>query len=140
MFAIFSATIVAVLPLIPVSISSKIKVSISSSEARIDFMASIIRESSPPDATLFNGLTGSPGFVEIIKLTLSNPLSVIVLLLSILISKLTAMKFKSIKDLVTCSCKTKAAFFLSSDMSNEIFSISKYMESISLLILFISSS
>ena len=71
--AIFSATFCAVLPLIPVSISSKIKVSVSSLSAIRVLIASIILESSPPDTTLDNSLTGSPGLVEIKKQILSFP-------------------------------------------------------------------
>ena len=36
-----------------------------SSVARIDLIASIILDNSPPDATFTNGLTDSPGLVEI---------------------------------------------------------------------------
>ena len=60
-----SATICAVFPLIPVSISSKIIVSISSSPASIDLIASIILDNSPPGATFAKDFTSSPGFVEI---------------------------------------------------------------------------
>ena len=52
-------------PLIPVSISSKISVSIWSRSARIAFRASIILESSPPDTICPSGFLLSPGFVEI---------------------------------------------------------------------------
>ena len=54
----------AVIPEIPVSISSKISVGVSSSSARTVFTASMTRDSSPPDATFPIGFRGSPGFAE----------------------------------------------------------------------------
>ena len=74
--ASFSDTFWAVLPLIPVSISSKIKVSILSLSARIALIASIIRLSSPPEATFPKGFLGSPGLVEIKNSASSVPLAV----------------------------------------------------------------
>ena len=53
----------AALPDTPVSISSKIRVSTLSD--KIDFRASIVLESSPPDAIFVKGLSGSPLFVLI---------------------------------------------------------------------------
>ena len=50
----------ATLPPIPASISSKMKV-FSSSPPVIFLMASMILESSPPEATFLSGLKGSPG-------------------------------------------------------------------------------
>ena len=58
----------------PVSISSKTTVSISSACAKIDFIASITREISPPDATFANGFKSSEIFVEIKNSILSIPL------------------------------------------------------------------
>ena len=55
-------------PLTPVSISSKIRVSTISPLDKIDFIASIILDISPPEAILLSGLRFSPGFVEIKKL------------------------------------------------------------------------
>lgn len=72
----FSETFCAVLPLIPVSISSKIKVSVSSRSARIVLIASMIRDSSPPETTFASGRIASPGFVEIKNSTASVPFSV----------------------------------------------------------------
>ena len=113
--AIFSATFIAVWPLIPVSISSKINVSISSSVARIDLIASIILDNSPPDATFTNGLTDSPGLVEIINSTLSNPFSPMLSFLVIWISNSTAIKLRSTNACFTRTSSSFAAFFLCSD-------------------------
>ena len=44
--------------------ASKISVLISSFSANTDLIASIILDSSPPDATQDNGCFGSPGLVE----------------------------------------------------------------------------
>lgn len=71
-----SETFCAVLPLIPVSISSKINVSISSLSARIAFNASMIRDNSPPDTICPSGFRVSPGFVEMRYWISSVPLSV----------------------------------------------------------------
>ncbi len=60
-----SETRQAVLPLMPVSISSKIRVSMSSLPASTVLMASMMRDSSPPLATWLKALTPSPGLVEI---------------------------------------------------------------------------
>ena len=69
----FSDTICAVRPLIPVSISSNISVGISSVSARTALIASMILDSSPPEATAPRGRGGSPGFVEIKNSASSNP-------------------------------------------------------------------
>ena len=58
----------------PVSTSSKIRVSTVSVEASTVFMASIIRESSPPEAIFATGLGFSPGLAEIKSSILSTPL------------------------------------------------------------------
>ena len=55
---IFSETICAVRPLIPLSISSKISVSTFSWSAITDLTASMILESSPPDAVSCTGRSG----------------------------------------------------------------------------------
>ena len=70
---IFSATFWAALPLIPVSISSNMKVSILSTSARTVFNANIIRLISPPDAILLRGLISSPMLAENINSTMSAP-------------------------------------------------------------------
>ncbi len=57
-------TLSAVLPPTPASISSNISTGILSTSARIFFSASIILDSSPPEATFDSGLSGSPGFAE----------------------------------------------------------------------------
>ena len=68
-----SATDCDVLPEIPVSISSKITVSILSLWAKIVFIASITLEISPPEATLASGFNPSETFVEIKNSILSIP-------------------------------------------------------------------
>ena len=70
---IFSETFHAVLPLIPVSISSKIKVAVSSLSANTVLKASMIRDNSPPLATCQIGRMASPGFTEIRNSILSYP-------------------------------------------------------------------
>ena len=62
-----------VLPDIPVSISSKIRVSISSASPVTHLMASMILESSPPLAMEDKGLGASPGLRDILKSMVSNP-------------------------------------------------------------------
>ena len=66
------ATICAILPLIPVSISSNTIVGMCSARAVIFLTASMKRDISPPLITLASGLSGSPGFALIRKRTLSN--------------------------------------------------------------------
>ena len=63
----------AILPLTPVSISSKIKRGSLSFFAKTDLSANIILETSPPDATLANGFASSPKLVEIKNSTSSKP-------------------------------------------------------------------
>ena len=63
----FSPTTNAVLPLIPVSISSKIRVFISSKSDITDLNPSIILEISPPDAIDAIGFKSCPKFVLIRK-------------------------------------------------------------------------
>ena len=58
-------TLYPVSPPIPVSISSNTIVSTMGFSLISDLNASIIRDISPPEATLFNGFGVSPGFVEI---------------------------------------------------------------------------
>ena len=70
---IFSPTIWAVLPLMPVSISSNIIVSISSKLAKTSLKASIILEISPPEAVLVRDVKFSPLFVLIKKSISSKP-------------------------------------------------------------------
>ncbi len=67
--AIFSATTCAVLPLMPVSISSNTMVGTAPCLAAMDLMASISLESSPPEAIFDRGFKGSPGLGEIMKET-----------------------------------------------------------------------
>ena len=69
--SIFSPTIWAVLPEIPVSISSNIMVSTSSKSAKISLKASIILEISPPDAVFVKDFNFSPLLVLIKKSTSS---------------------------------------------------------------------
>lgn len=60
----FTPTFQAARPLIPVSISSNTRVSMSSASARTDLMASITRDSSPPEAILAMERGGSPGLAD----------------------------------------------------------------------------
>ena len=62
---IFSAIFCAALPLTPVSISSNISVLTGSVFAKIVLIASIILDSSPPEAILERGFKGAPAFTEI---------------------------------------------------------------------------
>ena len=73
---IFSATIWAVRPDMPVSTSSKISVSVLSSAANMVLMPSMMRESSPPETTFESSRLGSPGLVAIMKETASQPFAV----------------------------------------------------------------
>ena len=63
-------------PLTPVSISSNIIVGVSSFSATTFFIASIIRESSPPEAIFAIGFGGSPAFTDIISSITSIPFAV----------------------------------------------------------------
>lgn len=63
----------AALPLTPVSISSKISVGMLSRSAITHFSASMIRDSSPPDAMRARGLGSSPRFAEMRNSRLSMP-------------------------------------------------------------------
>ena len=60
-------------PPIPESTSSKIIVGTRSARARTALSASIVRESSPPDATRASGRTSSPGFADRRNSTRSRP-------------------------------------------------------------------
>ena len=60
----FSPTMVAVFPPIPASTSSNINVGIWSARARMLFMASMTRESSPPEAMRAIGFGDWPGLGE----------------------------------------------------------------------------
>ena len=71
--SIFSPTTAAVRPLMPVSISSNISVGTRSLSAKMDLKQSIIRLSSPPDATFSRGFSGSPGFALSINSAVSRP-------------------------------------------------------------------
>ena len=66
---IFSATFPAARPLTPVSTSSKIKVIMLSFSASTFFRASMIRLSSPPEATLAMGFKFSPTLADMRKRT-----------------------------------------------------------------------
>ena len=68
-----SPTITAVLPLMPVSTSSNISVGVPSAPAQTVLIASITRESSPPEATFERGLSGSPLFADSMNSTSSLP-------------------------------------------------------------------
>ena len=57
----------------PVSISSKIIVSTPSFSAEMAFIASIMREISPPEAIADSGFIGSPGFGDRMNSTSSAP-------------------------------------------------------------------
>ena len=127
-----SATICAVFPLIPVSISSKIIVSISSSPASIDLIASIILDNSPPEATFAKDFTSSPGFVEIKNSTSSCPLADTFSFFDILILNLTDKKFKSSRALTTVSSSFIAYFLrrdesLSHNTTNSLISLSNFV-------------
>ena len=65
-----------VFPEIPVSISSKIREGVDSLSASATFRASMILESSPPEAISAIGFGGSPGLEEIRKEISSMPLGV----------------------------------------------------------------
>ena len=82
---------------------SKISVLISSFSANTDLIASIILDSSPPDATQDNGCFGSPGLVERINSASSYPFAVKFFVLTKVISNATSKKFKSIKAFLICS-------------------------------------
>lgn len=109
--AIFSDTFCAVLPLIPVSISSNIRVGMSSVSAITDFNASMIRDSSPPEAISERGLSGSPGFVEMRNDTLSTPFSLSSVSV-IATSNCTERKLRSVRAFIVLSFSTEAYFFL----------------------------
>ena len=69
----FKPTFSAAEPEIPVSTSSKMRVSTVSVLARTVLIASIILESSPPDAIFATGRGVSPGFAEMSSSILSVP-------------------------------------------------------------------
>ena len=68
-----SPTILAVLPPIPMSTSSKMSVGTLSTSDSTVLIASMTRESSPPEATFTSGLSGSPGLAERRNSTESTP-------------------------------------------------------------------
>ena len=72
-FLICAPTATATSPPIPVSISSKIRVSTPSVRAKMVLSASITRESSPPEAIFARGSGGFPGFALIINSISSFP-------------------------------------------------------------------
>ena len=63
----------AISPPIPVSISSKIRLSIASVAEKIVFNASITRDISPPEAILLKGRKTEPSFAAIKNSILSCP-------------------------------------------------------------------
>ena len=69
-------TFSAMRPPIPVSTSSNIITGIVSCLFRIDFKASMMRESSPPDAILARGRSSSPGLGENKNSRVPNPMEV----------------------------------------------------------------
>ena len=69
----FSATRCAATPDTPVSISSKISASTPSFSAKTFLSASMMRESSPPEAMRLIGPSASPAFADMTKLTSSAP-------------------------------------------------------------------
>ena len=72
-FLSFSATLSEATPEIPVSISSKTSVPVSSTSERIVLIASIILDASPPEAILLNGFAASPGLALKLKEISSVP-------------------------------------------------------------------
>ena len=111
----FSATRCAVLPLIPASISSKMSVPISSWLAVTVRIASIIRDSSPPEATFDNGFKASPGLAAITKYILSVPFAEKCPICSKTASNRTSAKFKSCNAARICAHSFCAAAFLKSE-------------------------
>ena len=74
-WAIFSATFWAARPDTPVSTSSKTRLSMPSSSASTFFSASMMRASSPPEATFWMGLRASPTLADMRNCTSSPPVS-----------------------------------------------------------------
>ena len=66
----------AISPDTPVSISSKIKVGSWDFSATMDLITSMMRDSSPPEATLFNGAKSMPLLAENNRAASSTPLAV----------------------------------------------------------------
>ena len=120
--AIFSETFCAVRPLIPVSISSKIKVSIWSRSARIAFRASMILESSPPDTIFPRGFRLSPGLVEISYSTSSNPFSEKLFFCRNVMANCTSRKFRSFKPWITFSSSCLLYSFRTTESPMQAFS------------------
>ena len=108
---IFSDTICAVRPLIPASISSKISVPMESFWASTAFIASMILESSPPEATFESGFNGSPGLVEIKNSASSMPFAFGFSASLNSMVKRTSRKFRSISAFCTSSVSFFAYFF-----------------------------
>ena len=114
----------------PTSISSKISVLIESCSANTAFMASIIRESSPPDAALPKGFKSSPGFVDNINSISSFPFISNSLSSVTAISNLTCKKFKSISASIIFFSSSLEQIFLIFDIcfaSSDNFSLYKFI-------------
>ena len=75
-------------------------------------MASIILESSPPEAIFDNGFKFSPGFVDIINLTLSQPFEDKDGSFAKSILNFTSKKLRFFKEAMNCS----ASFISSSKL------------------------
>ncbi len=114
----FSDTFCAVRPLIPTSISSKISVSIHLYLPLHFLTASMILESSPPEATSVNGFTCCPWLSEISRNSIINAILGIFFLFRKCISKLHLFKiqvFKTFLDLLfqhVCLLLSKSRKFL----------------------------
>ena len=78
-------------------------------------MASMILDSSPPEATMPRGFTLSPGFVEIMNSASSNPPAVKWLKRLNSMENSTSMKFKSVSPALIFAVSSFAAAFLISD-------------------------
>ena len=108
----FFATMLAVIPLIPLSISSKMRVGIISEELIMFLKASMILDISPPDAILYSGFRGSPRLVEIRISTLSIPSSVGVSRDSTVIFIRASLKLRSASSARIFDSSSEAISFL----------------------------
>ena len=110
-FPSFSATLPAVCPLIPESISSKTTVATFSLSNIIPLKAKRSLDSSPPEAVLDKSFISCPAFAEKINLTTSNPFLPISLLSNWTL-KFVPFIWRSFNSNLILSSKIKAFSFL----------------------------
>ncbi len=121
----FSPIFTPASPPIPASTSSKINTGTSSTSCRDDFIASITRDNSPPEAILFNGFGISPILGEIKNSISSHPvLFTATILFSQFIpfsSSLTVIEISKIAPFIARSFNSFSTLFFSFFATSHLF-------------------